>query len=46
MNEYLSELIKLIRDGKIDKGEKEFPDCKVKAYRVGSKLIRIDIKEE
>ena len=46
MEEYLPELISLIRSGKIDKGEREFDDCIVKAYKVGSNLIRIDIKEK
>jgi len=46
MEEYLPELIKLIRSTIIDKGEREFDNCTVKAYRVGSNLIRIDIKEK
>ncbi len=46
VEEYLPELILLIRSGQVDKGEKEFGDCVVKAYRVGRNLIRIDIKEK
>ncbi len=46
MEEYLPELVKLIRAGTVDKGEKEFDTCIVKAYRVGGNLIRIDIKEK